>query len=135
MSDSRKNSLRSNNGNGLRRTDESLARDTVDTALKYFRPFWGHVAAMERLAPFLVMSARQLRGWTYSETGYTGPSERHTVRMGVVKALRAHADWVEENVVGKVRREADSIECHERQLTLWRDPICSQPTLGKARAA
>ena len=131
MSASRKISLRTEKHNGLPRSDEVMARDTVSKCLQHFRTTWGHVVGMEKLAPFLRMSLRQFRGWMYSETGYTGPRERHTVRMGVVNALRWYADELEKRA-DEIRRDADAIECHEKQLTLWRD---EQPWVGSGRRA
>jgi hypothetical protein len=126
MSDSRKISHRVENSNGLLRTDYVIALATVSKGLRRLRKLYGYVHAIQVLAPFVGMKPRQLRGWVYSEVGYAGPRERNRIRIGVANALRWCADELEREA-DRARREADEVECHERQLTLWRDAICSQP--------
>lgn len=109
-------------------TNSEIALDTIKRAERCLRLVFSKGKALRFLAPYLGISPRHLYGLEYQEPGYTIQANRHAIRMGVVKALRAYANWVDLNVVDVARREADAIECHERQLTLWRDPICSQPS-------
>ena len=127
MTNGRKIFHRVENSNGLLRTDHAIALATTGKGLRYFEDLFGKVRAICLLAPFLGMKPRQLRGWIYSETGYAGPRQRNRIRMGVAAGLRWLADELE-NHAEFLRDEADTVECHERQLTLWRDPICSQPS-------
>ena|SRR6478609_9251755 len=132
MSDSRKIFYRAKTHNGLPRTDHAIARETVLDALKkYFQPIWGRVRGIRLLAPFLGMKPRHLHGWIYEETGYKDTADRHALCMGTVRALRWWADWAEKHLVETARQEADEIECRERQLSLWKDPVCSQPSVGR----
>ena len=133
MPHSRKISRRVENYNGLLRTDYAIALATVSKGLRRFRKLCGQVEAIRLMAPFVGMKPRQLRGWVYGEVGYTGPRERNRIRMGVANALRWCADELEREA-DLARREADEVECHERQLTLWRDPICSQPAFERLSA-
>ena len=127
MTERRKISLPVEGSNGLLRTDYAIALATVSKALRRFRKLCGHVEAIRLMAPFIGMQPRQLRGWFYGEPRFAGPRERNRIRMGVANALRWCADELEREA-DLARREADEVECHERQLTLWRDPICSQPS-------
>lgn len=131
MDNSRKETLRSFN---FPRSDHEIATETIEVGLKAYRDSFSRSVALRLLAPFLGMTPRQLRGVLYQDCGYAAPrkGQRHRLRMGVINAIRAHADYHEERAE-YWRRVADAEECHERQLALWGDAC--QPSISLRRTA
>jgi hypothetical protein len=114
--------------------DREIAMASIELGLTAFEEQWRIYGAVERLAPFLALSARQLRGWRYRSAGYAGPEERHKIRMGVANALRWLADYYELRAQ-HWRRIADQQEFEEKQLSLWRNEKCERHASPKGRAA